>query len=766
MGSESQARSTSNSDVIRLPLDRAMGKAGADSGEGSCRRRQSRRPGYLRQQQLEGESRRPRQDPHLRPSTPLNPSPSPPSLPSTSPAPPSSDRPLPPSDRLLLPSDSSLGSSGAVSPCKTDSLAPSTSAGEQFTSSFSFIRLSLTSEPRSDCNLQSRLLSTPPKSGSAPVSPKISVSPPPHCAPLSPHLSAPPTPYCAPPSPKILAPPQPPPPVAGPALLEHSVTLVTDKPLDRASGRWVSRGCDPVVTPELKDLLPLDSDSLDSSDSASACSASSGYESAAPCVLPSATPSGDAWDGLLKWYERVLQDCLHSNRRNAQIEEMMLRLQKLQQKAILEDDYDTAERVGQTLAELQGEKGTLQLGLPSTHPALSHLLQRLQGREGATLQDTARRGREKPPVADLAVDERGQGCAQIPERRRERREQLLQEQKVVQEEMHALRRRLQLLQERNQRLEEELQLEAELEGGLGPALQSCSPAHLQELRRGLKEQEAALQNNIRETTAKMVMSQRVGGGLRRKVSASESQLLTLHEAKMAAISGSDFSGARELKAEFKAVSGERDWLESLARRLQALSLGNSRELARMKSEHALLQQNLKRTQAQYESSQKESTLKYAQQLEDKLHSHGNSVLGRIWEADLEACRLLLRAASCRGTANEEAQSTQTQPPEPCPKQEQDCAMLTALGGRWCAETGLQHSEFTKKLEEFLFCTEDSQDPCDAPAEVTEILQEEIQEVKASLQSMLRLLEEEEDDDMEERTGEEDEDHYFSDSWTI
>ncbi|MEQ2233414.1 hypothetical protein ILYODFUR_021525 [Ilyodon furcidens] len=45
--------------------------------------------------------------------------------------------------------------------------------------------------------------------------------------------------------------------------------------------------------------------------------------------------------------------------------------------------------------------------------------------------------------------------------------------------------------------------------------------------------------------------------------------------------------------------------------------------------------------------------------------------------------------------------------QPCTKEEEDCAMLTALGGRWCPEANLQNSEFAKKLEEFLFCMEEN-----------------------------------------------------------
>lgn len=73
----------------------------------------------------------------------------------------------------------------------------------------------------------------------------------------------------------------------------------------------------------------------------------------------------------------------------------------------------------------------------------------------------------------------------------------------------------------------------------------------------------------------------------------------------------------------------------------------------------------------------------------------------LWEADLEACHLFLRglqlrAPSCSGADAEEIATAAVYPStQVCTKEEEDCAMLTALGGRWCPEANLQNSEFTK-----------------------------------------------------------------------
>lgn len=76
-------------------------------------------------------------------------------------------------------------------------------------------------------------------------------------------------------------------------------------------------------------------------------------------------------------------------------------------------------------------------------------------------------------------------------------------------------------------------------------------------------------------------------------------------------------------------------------------------------------------------------------------------LERIWEADLEACHLFLRGLQLRtpscggGDAEDPPPAEGYLLPEPHAEEEEDCAMLTALGGRWCPEANLQNSEFTK-----------------------------------------------------------------------
>uniref|UniRef100_A0A3B3U7K9 DISC1 scaffold protein n=1 Tax=Poecilia latipinna TaxID=48699 RepID=A0A3B3U7K9_9TELE len=414
--------------------------------------------------------------------------------------------------------------------------------------------------------------------------------------------------------------PQEPEPTNQPANLEKKREEIITKSSqvhkeERSYGGRCWRDCLWTGKEEMSHLPNSESQSLDievtsslsvDSDTASASSVTSGYESATPA-------SEQGWDSLVKTYDGVLQDCLQNNRTYTKIESMMLKLQKLQQKAILDDDYDAAERFGKKLEELCGERGALKLGLPSMQPSVAHFLERLSKVVHSALQreDCGHRREGSEPDSVEQSD---------PTQRRDR---LIQEKHQVEEEIEKLQTRLAQLKDRSRYLEQLIQQEEqraeamELEGSV---VRSCTVAQLRDMSRTLQdlissenrtqisvspppstlrlqEQEQALNLSMKEATAKVVMSQRLGSSLRRKVSETETQLLALHEAKLAAISGNDFGCAKELKAEMKAVYLERDRLEALARRLHSLSSGSSQELARMKEQRQQLRLELEHREA-------------------------------------------------------------------------------------------------------------------------------------------------------------------------
>uniref|UniRef100_A0A8C6TEN0 DISC1 scaffold protein n=1 Tax=Neogobius melanostomus TaxID=47308 RepID=A0A8C6TEN0_9GOBI len=444
------------------------------------------------------------------------------------------------------------------------------------------------------------------------------------------------------------------------------------------------------------DLPDIDARSVDTeatsslsvdSDTASASSVTSGYESATP-----ASAEQQGRESLVKKYDQVLQECLQNNRTHTKIESMMLKLQRLQQKAILEDDYDAAERFGKKLEELCRERGTLRLGLPSRQPAVAQFLQRLSAVVNSALQRTDSVAQHR----SLEMCELQQKLSELEQRRRSLEQQIQgQEQEAESEDLEASVLKTYSapqIRELNQTLQDLLSSQDRTEITVSPP-----PSVLR-----LQEQEQALNLSIKEATAKVMMTQRLGSSLRRKVSETETQLLALDEAKLAAISGNDFRSAKQLKAEMKAVYQERDRLEALTRRLQALSCSSCEELSGLKQQRQQLRQELEDGQAQHESRLKDNATKYMELLEDRLQSYGCPGLERIWEADLEACHLFLRGLQLRtpsvsgsdhalppGLANHIPPRSKTD------EEEQDCAMLTALGGRWCPEANLQNSEFTK-----------------------------------------------------------------------
>uniref|UniRef100_A0A2K6Q9K6 DISC1 scaffold protein n=1 Tax=Rhinopithecus roxellana TaxID=61622 RepID=A0A2K6Q9K6_RHIRO len=123
-------------------------------------------------------------------------------------------------------------------------------------------------------------------------------------------------------------------------------------------------------------------------------SSSSLDPSLAGCGGDGSSGSGDAhsWDTLLRKWEPVLRDCLLRNRRQVEVISLRLKLQKLQEDAVKNDDYDKAETLQQRLEDLEQEKINLHFQLPSRQPALSsflgHLAAQVQAalRHGATQQ--------------------------------------------------------------------------------------------------------------------------------------------------------------------------------------------------------------------------------------------------------------------------------------------------------------------------------------------------------------------------------------------
>nr|XP_045735135.1 disrupted in schizophrenia 1 protein [Mirounga angustirostris] len=337
-----------------------------------------------------------------------------------------------------------------------------------------------------------------------------------------------------------------------PRLLSPHLSLKTAQRLaDSAQAAGGSRG---------SEREPL---SLPDADTASFCSPGPSWPAG------SSLGAAQRWGTLLRRCEPMLLDCLLSDQRWLEVKSLRLKLQKLQGKAVEDDDYDKAEALRHRLEELEKEKSSLHFQLPSRQPALCSLLGHLHAQAQAAVR-----------------------------------------------------------------------------------LRATQP---------LQERIKSLNLSLKEIPAKVCMSERLSSTLRKKVNDIETQLLALLEAKMLAVSGNHFSTAKELTEEIRSLTAEREGLEGLLDKLRVLSSRNVQKLGSVKEDYSRLRRELDQGEAAYEMGVKENALKYMKMLEDKLRSCKCPLLGKVWGADLEACRLLvqsLQLQESRGTlfAEDETQT--------------------------------------------------------------------------------------------------------------
>ncbi|NWI19006.1 DISC1 protein, partial [Crypturellus soui] len=423
-------------------------------------------------------------------------------------------------------------------------------------------------------------------------------------------------------------------------------------------------------TVSLSDTDATFSCSTDSSDAASAVSSvTSGYES-------SFTASDYNWDTLVKKYEPVLLDCLLANRMALKIKSLILRLQRLQKKAIEEDDYDRADEFRRKLEELEKEKNSLKFQLPSRHPSISSFLDRFVTQVQAALHWAIERVTNEETQLwheHKLLRSTYQDRIQVSTTKRNR---LLQEKKWLQKEIEDLQARLAVLEAKDQQLRREIEEQDRLiqshDCELSALLGWVSLRELQEISKAvdetlassyqipfsldlpgtiksLQEREQSFSMSIKETTAKVCTSQKLCSTLRREVNEIETQLPALLEAKMLAVLGNNFGTAKNLTEDIRSLTSEKERLEGLLNELLVLSARNVQKLERIKTDYNRLKQELERGETAFVASVKENAIKYMEMLEDKLHSCGSQLLQRVWEADLEACQLLIQGFQLKET---------------------------------------------------------------------------------------------------------------------
>ncbi|XP_060548340.1 disrupted in schizophrenia 1 protein isoform X1 [Pantherophis guttatus] len=554
------------------------------------------------------------------------------------------------------------------------------------------------------------------------------------------------------------------------------------------------------------------SSSTDSLEATSAdSSVTSGYES---CGIA----SDHSWDFLMKEYEPVLQECLLGNRRLVKMKSLMRKLQKLQEKAVAEDNYEKADKFRRRLEELHKEKSLLNFQLPSQHPSISSFLDKFRVYIQMTLYEGVHKERNLPleksdqKILSLPYHER----IQIPGTKRD---QLLEEKKWIQKEIEVLRTKLVVLEAKDQELRIEIEEQdrhiQEQDYELSTLLSWVSLEELQAIGKALadilvashkipyrlefpesvkrlQEKIQSLNISMTETAAEVCTSQRLCSTLRKKVRHIDIQLPALLETKMLAASGSNFCTAKDLAEEIKSLMAERDRLKGLLNEWSTLNAKNIQKLERVKERYKRLKEEMEQEEVVFEKKLKENTVKYMEVLEDKLQSCGRShLLGRVCEVDLEACQLLIHEFLLHknGSYVSEGEERQTEEIE-----DMEFAFLTSkweqsncfsvnsskqksfrhplIGKKHQStpcevkeEFDMLSTEFREKCEQIskklIFLEEQLQlAACSYDENLVQSLQREIQMVKETLQAMLVKLQ------PTKEAGEDAAANFLGDSWRL
>ncbi|XP_034518406.1 disrupted in schizophrenia 1 protein isoform X4 [Ailuropoda melanoleuca] len=340
---------------------------------------------------------------------------------------------------------------------------------------------------------------------------------------------------------------------------------------------------------------------------------------------------GDAqrWETLLRRCEPVLLDCLLSDQRRLEVKSLRLKLQKLQEKAVEDDDYDKAEVLRHRLDELEKEKSSLHFQLPSRQPALRSLLGHLHAQAQAAVRHRATQlacsddPHTPPRIEPKLLEATAQDTLRVSITRRD---WLLQEKQQLQKEIEALQARMSVLEAKDQQLRREIDEHEQLlpwqgcdltalVGGLSLGeLQEVSKALCDTLAlanqmplcaeppetiRSLQERIKSLNLSLKEITAKVCMSEKLSSTLKKKANDIETQLPALLEAKMLAISGNHFSTAKELTEEIRSLTSEKEGLEGLLDKLRVLSSRNVQKLGSIKEDYSRLKRELDQGETAY-----------------------------------------------------------------------------------------------------------------------------------------------------------------------
>ncbi|XP_043536067.1 disrupted in schizophrenia 1 protein isoform X1 [Chiloscyllium plagiosum] len=487
------------------------------------------------------------------------------------------------------------------------------------------------------------------------------------------------------------------------------------------------------------DSLLLDVDfpflrSVDYSDDSSNSSVTSGYES-------NITAFDQNCYSFLRKYEQILQDCLLENRMIFKHQSLILKLKKLQKKAVWEDDYEKADQFNKKLAELKREN-SLKFQLPSSHPCIARFVQEIE------LQEQVAEHYNNPGNLLQSVEERfSDSTPHNLHMSWSRKKQLIQDRQQLQEEITDLKERLAVLEAKDHQLRLEIEEETRLVQSYDyelPSLLTLSANELQDLNKTLKDvlplrnkilfnsklpedmkrlhlKEQSLIMAIKTAATKTMSipliftSQRLCSKLSEKASDIEMQLPILLEAKMLAISGHEFSTAKALAEEFKYLNSKKIELEELINDLQDFSIKKAQQLETIREEYNSLRAQLDQREGLFEKNLKENIFAYMKVLDDKLYSCGNQLLEKVWEADFKACQLFFKSLQLQEENFCGPERQEFQPNEDSNAVEDACIEVkdkdesTFLSKQdWCSVPDQKETDLSKVLTKCSFSIKDTQ----------------------------------------------------------
>ncbi|XP_078466271.1 disrupted in schizophrenia 1 protein isoform X1 [Lampetra planeri] len=379
--------------------------------------------------------------------------------------------------------------------------------------------------------------------------------------------------------------------------------------------------------------------------------------SSSPSSPSSSSPSSfeptSRWELLLETHKHVLQQCAETNSSRLQLIMRVSELKRQQMVAAGQDDFEAAEQVSKQLEETQAQLALLRFQIPSGNVELAAALRSVVFSTSCVSAGKSQDELWRDP------------CFKIQQKK-----------KALQERISELRRSLSELEEEERRVGVALEerdrngvvaavaaaddrcgrgspltpdLLDTLEDSLRWLLASlATPGEVERLR----EQEKALALSVKELSTKVAACQLEVTALRQKISDAEMQLRVLTENKAAAVAERDFALARRLVEEGRRLAEEGDMARWRLQALQgprgttgtrATGGASHNELERFRQQHREARAGLETLTAQHEQKLRGQAMAHSKVLQDFMNRCRNPFVTRVWEADLQACSVILQS---------------------------------------------------------------------------------------------------------------------------